>query len=128
MVKSITVEGNELLSHVDRRVYDTEGFVDYQKLRKKLHISLKTLAAAVGRTPRAIEKNPRSEEVQKVLRKIAYAIVLLKEMQLTDAEILIWFKAPNPVFGGLSPWEVIVNREVDAVINYLMDIRQGALT
>ena len=72
--------GEALLGHVDRRLYDVKGFVDYRKLKERLHIKVKTLAAAIHRTPRALEKNPRSENMQKGLRKIVHIISLLKEM------------------------------------------------
>jgi hypothetical protein len=75
---------------------------------------------------RAIEKNPNSKKIQKGLRKIVYIIALLKEMLESDADSQIWMKAPNPDFGGLSPLEVIEKGEIDAVIDYLIDIKKGA--
>lgn len=127
-MKSVNATKQKLLEHIDCKFYNSEGFVDYQKLRKKLHIKVKDLAAVVGRTQRAIEKNPYSEAVQTVLRKIVFILTLLREMLATEAEILIWFKSPNPDFGGLTPLEAIAEGEIEAVIHYLMDVRKGALS
>ncbi len=118
----------DLFKHIKRDLFDSNGFVDYQKLRKNLHVKVKSLAAALGKTPRAIEKNPRSDNIQKGLRKIVYIMALLKEMLESENDINIWMKAPNPDFGGLSPWEVIQDKDMDAVIDYLADIKKGALT
>ena len=118
----------ELLGHVDLKLYDCYGFVDYHNVQKNLHVKVKSLASALGKTPRAIQKNPNSETIQNGLRKIVYIIALLKEMLESEADNLIWIKAPNPDFGGLSPWDVIVKGEIDSVIDYLIDIKKGALT
>ncbi|MBU4257576.1 MbcA/ParS/Xre antitoxin family protein [Patescibacteria group bacterium] len=117
-----------LLQHVDRKLYNAKGIVDYHTLQRHFNVKVKTIASAIGRTPRALEKNPRSENIQKGLRKIVYVISLLKEMLESEAEILIWLKAPNPEFSGLSPWDVITQGEMEAVIDYLIDMRKGALT
>ena len=118
----------KLLHHVDRELYDTKGFVDYHELQKHLHVKVKTLADAINKTPRALEKNPNSESIQKEFRKIVYILSLLKEMLATESEILIWLKAPNTDFDGLSPWDTIAQGEIDAVIDYLIDIRKGSLS
>ena len=118
----------KLLHHVNRKLYNAEGIVDYHTLQKHFNVKVKTIASAIGMTPRALEKNPRSENIQKGLRKIVYVVSLLKEMLESEAEILIWLKAPNPEFNGLSPWDVIVQGEMEAVIDYLIDMRKGALT
>ena len=64
-------EKNKLFKHIERSMYDTKGFVDYKRLKSILRIQAKTLAEAVGETTRSIEKNPRSESIQKNLRKIS---------------------------------------------------------
>jgi len=117
----------KLLRHVDREMYDTKGFVDYHELQKHLHVKVKTLAGAINKTPRALEKNPNSESTQKELRKIVYILSLLKEMLASESEILIWLKAPNTDFDGLSPMDVIARGDTDAVSDYLMHIRKGSL-
>lgn len=124
---SISAE-KKLFRHVDLRLYGEKGLVDYHQLQKHLNVRIKTLARVVGKTPRTLEKNPGSETIQKELRKVVSVISLLKEMLESETEILIWLKAPNPEFGGLCPWDVIVRNEIDAVITYLIDIRKGALT
>lgn len=128
MEKSNVLLEKELFSHIERDLYDNNGFVDYHKLQKNLHVRVKSLATALGKTTRAIEKNPKSENIQRGLRKIVYIIALLKEMLDSEADIQIWIKAPNPDFGGSSPLEVIVKGEIDAVIDYLIDIKKGALS
>jgi hypothetical protein len=128
-MKSVeNLKENTLLRYVDRDMYDAKGFVDYIKLRSNLNIKVKTLATAIGRTTRAIEKNSSSENIQKGLRKIVFILSLLKEMLGSKEEAHIWIKAPNPEFGGISPMDVIARGESEAVIDYLMDIKKGALT
>lgn len=127
MGETNTLIEKKLFSHIERDSYDTKGFVDYHKLQKNLHIKVKTLASAIGKTTRAIEKNPHSENIQEGLRKIVYIIALLRKMLESGTEILIWLKAPNPDFDDSSPMDVIAQGEIDAVIDYLADIRKGAL-
>lgn len=128
MAGTNTLVEKKLFSHIERNSYDTKGFVDYHRLQKNLHIKVQTLASAVGKTTRAIEKNPCSENIQEGLRKIVYIISLLREMLESEAEILIWLKAPNPDFDNSSPMEVIAQGEIDVVIDYLTDIKKGSLT
>ncbi len=97
----------KLLKYVDRNLYDMEGFVDYQRLRERLGIRMAKLAQATGRTQRALQKNPYSENIQDQLKKIVYILVLLQEMLESRDEVSIWLRAPNPDYGGLSPIEVI---------------------
>ena len=118
-----------LMNHVNQKVYDVEGFVDYQELRKQLHVRVKNLADAIGKTTRSIERNPHTEGIQKGLRKIVYIITLLKEMLPSKAkkEWLIWLKSPHPDFDGLTPWEIIQKGDCDAIIGYLEDARKGSM-
>lgn len=117
-----------LIEHIDRKLYNAKGIVDYHKLKEHINVKVKSLAHAIGKTPRALEKNPESENIQRGLRKIVYIISLLKEMLESKTEVLIWLKAPNSDFDGLCPWDVIAQGEVDTIIDYLIDIRKGALT
>lgn len=118
----------KLLKYVDRHLYNMEGFVDYQKLRERLGIRMVKLAKATGRTQRALQKNPRSENIQDQLRKIVYILVLLQEMLESKEEVSIWLRAPNPDYEGLSPIEIITEGKMDSIIKYLEDIQKGALT
>lgn len=117
-----------LFKYINRSLYDMKGFVDYNKLREHLGIKVKTLAHAIGKTPRALEKNPQSEKIQNEFRKLVYILVLLKEMLSSEDEISIWLKTPNPDYDGLSPIEIISDGKSDSVIGYLEDIQKGALT
>jgi uncharacterized protein (DUF2384 family) len=117
-----------LLKYVDRNLYDMEGFVDYQKLKERLGIKMVSLAQAIGKTQRALEKNPRSENIQNKLRKIVYILILLQEMLNSREEIAMWLRAPNPDYEGLSPIEIITEGKMDSIIRYLEDIQKGSLT
>jgi uncharacterized protein (DUF2384 family) len=118
----------KLLKYVDRNLYDVEGFVDYRRLKERLGIKMIKLARATGKTQRAIQKNPYSENIQEELRKIVYILVLLQEMLDSYEEISIWLRAPNPDYDGLSPIEVITEGKMDSIIRYLEDIQKGSLT
>ena len=115
----------KLFSHIEQKFYDSEGYVDWIKLRKYLGLKVKNIAYIVGRTPRALEKNPRSEKVQKELRKLLYILELLKDMTKNESDIQLWLRAPNPEYGGLSPLEIISQGKIDSVIGYLEDIKKG---
>lgn len=117
-----------LLKYVDRNLYDMEGFVDYQKLKERLGIKMVSLAQAIGKTQRALEKNPRSENIQNKLRKIVYILILLQEMLISREDTAMWLRAPNPDYDGLSPLEIITEGKMDSIIRYLEDIQKGSLT
>jgi hypothetical protein len=117
-----------LLKYVDRNLYDMEGFVDYQKLKERLGVKMVSLAQAIGKTQRALEKNPRSENIQYKLRKIVYILILLQEMLISREDIAMWLRAPNPDYDGLSPLEIITEGKMDSIIRYLEDIQKGSLT
>ena len=124
------ITNKKLMDHVEQNLYDFEGFVDYQELRKQLHVKVKNLADAIGKTPRSIERSPQTEGIQKGLRKIVYIITLLKEMLPSQEkkEWLVWLKSPHPEFAGLTPWEVIQKGDCDAIIGYLEDAKKGSMT
>ncbi|GAG14907.1 unnamed protein product, partial [marine sediment metagenome] len=104
-----------------------EGIVNHNILKDSLKVTIRLLAQAVGRTPRTLQKNPESKAVQLGLRKIVYVYKLLEEMLGSKNKALIWLKAPNSEFGGLSPVDIIAKEEIDIVIDYLMDVKKGAL-
>jgi hypothetical protein len=114
-----------LLGHIEERFYDSEGYMDHKKLRNYLGLRSRDMANIVGRSTRTLEKNPRSENVQKELRKIGYLLELLTEMTNNRSQIQLWLRAPNPEYGGLSPLEVIIKGKIGSVIGYLEDIMKG---
>jgi len=114
-----------LLGHIEERFYDSEGYMDHKKLRNYLGLRSRDMANIVGRSTRTLEKNPRSENVQKELRKIGYLLELLTEMTSNRSQIQLWLRAPNPEYGGLSPLEVIIKGKIGSVIGYLEDIMKG---
>lgn len=116
----------KLFSHVEQKFYDNKGYVDYTKLRTYLGLKVKNIAYIVGRTPRALEKNPQSEKVQKELRKVLYILELLKDMTRNESDIQLWLRAPNPEYGGLSPLEIISQGKIDSIMSYLEDIKKGS--
>ena len=116
----------KLFSHTEQRFYDSEGYVNYTELKAYLGLKVKNIAYIVGRTTRALEKNPKSEKVQKVLRKIVYIHGLLKNMTKNESEIQLWLRALNPEYGGLSPLEIISQGKIDTIVGYLEDIKKGS--
>jgi len=122
-----TVIEKKLINNINLKMYTGEGIVNHNILKEKLKVTIKLLAQAVGRTPRTLQKNSESEAVQSGLRKIVYVYKLLEEMLGSEKKALIWLKAPNSEFGSLSPVDIIAKGEVDVVIDYLMDVRKGAL-
>jgi len=116
----------KLFSHTEQKFYDNEGYVNYAELKAYLGLKVKNIAYIVGRTARSLEKNPRSEKVQKILRKIVYIHALLKDMTKNESEIQLWLRAPNPEYSGLSPLEIISQGKIDTIVGYLEDIKKGS--
>jgi len=119
------VVNEKLFGHIEDEFYDSEGYMDYKKLRMYLGLKVKDIAHIVGRSTRTLEKNPRSEKVQKELRKLGYTLELLKDMTKNRSKTQLWLRAPNPEYAGLSPLEVISQGKVDSIIGYLEDIMKG---
>ena len=116
----------KLFGHTEQKFYDSKGYVNYSELKSYLGLKVTNIAYIVGRTTRSLEKNPRSEKVQKVLRKIVYIHGLLKNMTKNESEIQLWLRAPNPEYSGLSPLEVISQGKIDSIVGYLEDIKKGS--
>jgi len=123
-----TAAREKLFESVDRYYYDLHGFVDPHKLQKRFGIKSIKIARALEITQPALQKSPHSDNIQLRLRKIVYILTLLREMLHSDRDIDIWLRAPNPDYDGLSPIEVITQGKMDSLINYLVDIKKGALT
>jgi len=105
----------------------SRNFVDYNKLRKSLEVRVEDIASAIGVTYHSLEKNPGSEKIQTGLRKIAYTYRVLSGMVGSEEGALIWLRAPNPEYDGLSPLEIITQGKIDAIIGYLEDVKKGSL-
>jgi len=117
-----------LSKNVDLNLHGINGYVDYRRLREQLGIRSIKLAKAIGKTQRYLQKNPQAEGIQKELRKLAYLMVLLKEMLGSREEISIWLNSPNPDYEGLTPLEIITQGKIDSLTRYLEDIQKGSLT
>ena len=120
-----SILNERLLGHIEERFYDSEGYMDHKKLKAYLGLKSKDMAYIVGRSTRTLEKNPKSEKVQKELRKVGYLLELLRGMTNNRSQIQLWLRAPNPEYDGLSPLEVITKGKIDSVIGYLEDIMKG---
>ena len=122
MAKHICTHGIvQLIANVHLRLKNTTLL----SLKMYLGLRSKDMAHIVGRSTRTLKKNPKSEKVQKELRKIGYILKLLKEMTQNRSKVQLWLRAPNPEYGGLSPREVISKGKIDSVIGYLEDIMRG---
>jgi uncharacterized protein (DUF2384 family) len=114
---------NILFDHVNTKLYDTDGFIDSEKIREFLKVKKVFLINAIGMSPRTLEQNPHSDSVQKNLKKMVYIFALLDEMLESEREILIWLKAPQLRFDGKAPLDIIYEGKMDMIIEYLHDIK-----
>jgi hypothetical protein len=119
---------DSLSKNSGRNLHGINGFVDYRRLREQLGIKSIKLAKAIGKTQRYLHENSQAEGIQRELRKLAYLMVLLKEMLGSREEISIWLNAPNPDYEGLTPLEIITHGKIDSLTRYLEDIQKGSLT
>ncbi len=117
----------KLVEYMAPEFQDVDGDINYRKLAHGLTIRIKDLSVAVHKTTRSLEKNYKSRNIQRDLRKISYIWILLRDMLGPGSDILMWLKSPNPDFDGLSPLDMICKGKSEAVIDYLSNIKTGQL-
>ncbi|MFY9268994.1 MAG: XRE family transcriptional regulator [Candidatus Manganitrophaceae bacterium] len=116
-----------LFRHVERGFYDETGSVDIENLRKELGLTLEQVAQAVGKNVRTLHKNSHSRAIQQRLIQIVAVLTLLHELIDTSQEAQVWLSAPHPDFAGMTPKQLIVKGKAQALVDYLNEIRAGAL-
>ncbi|MBI3803575.1 MAG: DUF2384 domain-containing protein [Nitrospirae bacterium] len=116
-----------LFRHVERGLYDATGSINLDNLRKELGLTVEQMAQAVGKNLRTLQKNPRSRPIQERLTHIVAVLTLLHELTENAEEAQLWLNAPNPDYAGLTPKQLIIQGKAQALIDYLNEIRTGAL-
>lgn len=116
-----------LFRHVERGLYDETGLVNIEQLRRELGLTLDELAKAVGKTLRTIIRNPHSRAIQKRLLQIIAVLTLLHEMTDGPEEVTLWLNAPHPDYAGMTPKQIIIEGKAQILVDYLNEIRTGAL-
>lgn len=71
-----------------------------------------------------LDKKVREE----IKQKYSKVYKMLKGMVRTEDEIFEWLAAPNPEYENLSPLEILAKGHIDEIMNYLEDVKKGALT
>lgn len=62
-------------------------------------------------------------------RKLRETVLdLLHEMLGSETAALHWLDSPNPDFGGLTPADLIHKGKIEAILDYLQNIRTGQLS
>ena len=117
-----------LTGYLEPELMEEDGSIDYKKLAQVFTLKIIDISKAIQKTPRALEKNHRTKDIQHNLRKIFYIWVLLRDMLGSKREILPWLKSPNPDFDGAAPIEMICEGKADVIIDYLTNIKSGQLS
>lgn len=116
-----------LFRHIERGLYDATGLINLDNLRKELGLTVEQMAQAVGKNLRTLQKNPRSRPIQERLTRIVAVLTLLHELAENAEEAQLWLNAPNPDYAGLTPKQLIIQGKAQALIDYLNEVRTGAL-
>ncbi|WP_168059816.1 antitoxin Xre/MbcA/ParS toxin-binding domain-containing protein [Candidatus Manganitrophus noduliformans] len=116
-----------LFRHVERGFYDETGSINIENLRKELGLTLEQIAKAVGKNIRTLQKNSHSRAIQQRLIQIVAVLTLLNELIDNPQEGQVWLNAPHPDFAGMTPKQLIVEGKAQALVDYLNEIRTGAL-
>lgn len=116
-----------LFRHVERGLYDETGLINLDNLKKELGFTLEQMAQAVGKNLRTLQKNPRSRPIQERLTQIVAVLTLLHELAENTQEAQVWLNAPNPDYAGMTPKQLILQGKAQALIDYLNELRAGAL-
>lgn len=116
-----------LFRHVERGFYDETGSVNIENLRKELGLTLAQMAQAVGKNVRTLQKSSRSRAIQERLIQIVAVLTLLHELIDSPQEAQVWLNAPHPDFAGMTPKQLIIEGKAQALVEYLNEIRSGAL-
>lgn len=92
------------------------GRFDALQLAKTLEITTKEMASILQRTPRGLQKNPDSQQLQGELARLIKLIMELRE--LLDGSmnyVRIWLRSPHPDLGGRTPLSYLVEGKPEVV-------------
>lgn len=95
------------------------GRLDARRIADYLAISLRRLAAALGRRYGTVQKTPNAPTLQEALRPIARTLDILALLGADHAAALAWLNAPLPALGQRPPLEFVERGHADAVANLL---------
>ena len=117
-----------LIGHINTQMYDVNGFIDYHKLCKLLHLPAKKLAVAIGISASSLTKYSYKEETQNKMSQVLQIWTLLTSMLESKRDALAWLRAPNNEFkDSKSPLEVICSGNAIAVLHFLEEYKKGSL-
>jgi hypothetical protein len=102
---------------------------DIRSFRTSLHMPRTVFARLIGRTERALsdwetgEKKPQDLGLQRVteLRRLVAALQIL----MPPDSVGSWLSAPNNIFGGLKPLEIIERGETDRLWRMIYELNSG---
>lgn len=102
---------------------------DIRSFRASLHMPRTVFARLIGRTERSLsdwetgKKKPQDLGLQRVteLRRLVAALQTLMPADSVGS----WLSAPNKVFGGLKPLEVIERGETDRLWRMIYELHSG---
>lgn len=102
---------------------------DIRSLRTSLNMPRTVFARLIGRTERALsdwetgKKKPQDLGLQRVteLRRLVAAL----QTFMPSDSVGPWLSAPNKVFGGLKPLEVIERGETDRLWRMIYELHSG---
>lgn len=124
--------------HQSNRIFDTVsrgdplnlwsgagGRLDYQAVVDLLSFSKNDISKVAGVAKQSVRFDERiPEEVRNRLQEIANICDLVGEYFDGDAEkTALWFRTPNPMFGGISPRDMIRFGRYKKLLKYILESR-----
>nr|WP_298414590.1 XRE family transcriptional regulator [uncultured Halomonas sp.] len=109
-------------------LFDKSGYIMADVLVKKLHITKKELAGAVGLSSDAIVRQDRLRAVatQQRLRQTTEILQRIQPWAGSLGAAWSWYRAyPIASLGGLTAEELVVDSRADDVRAYLTHIAEG---
>ena len=111
-------------------LYGRQGPVSTRHIRAGLGISQERLARACGVSSRTVERWEKNDELPSSSERL---LCLEKLQQITELgetvfgkeAFLQFMKLPQPIFDGLTPWEVVERGESDRLLSVLAAEYEG---
>lgn len=101
------------------------GRIDAKKVATAFGLSLRSLAAALDRTPQSLSKTPTAQSVQDDLGHYQRTYEILRSLLGDPATVRAWLNSPQPDLAGKRPVRLIEDGQVEAVRDFLEIVYAG---
>ena len=111
-----------------KSAFNKTGHVDTDALTRKLHISKREFALAIGLSAEAVTRSKRRESAR-TQQRLRETLEILNRVQEWAGGINVawsWYRSqPIPAFGGMTAEELVAQNRANEVRAYLSQIATG---